>query len=57
MAQFVVAAIPEPAVAAMLATLMFGLSSLFNGAMQPPGKLPRFWILMYRVSPFTYYID
>lgn len=33
MARFVVAAIPEPAVAAMLATLMFGLSSLSHGAM------------------------
>ncbi|KAJ5675362.1 hypothetical protein N7462_008259 [Penicillium macrosclerotiorum] len=57
MAQFVVCAIPEPALAAMVATLMFGLSFLFNGVMQPPGDLPRFWIFMYRVSPFTYYIS
>ncbi|KAJ5540354.1 hypothetical protein N7513_008686 [Penicillium frequentans] len=56
MAQFVVCAIPEPALAAMLATLMFGLSFIFNGVMQPPSALPRFWIFMYRVSPFTYYI-
>ncbi|KAL3471633.1 ABC-2 type transporter-domain-containing protein [Aspergillus californicus] len=56
MAQFAVAAIGEPAVAAMLATLMFGLSFLFNGVMQPPSQLPGFWIFMYRVSPFTYYI-
>ncbi|KAL3494972.1 ABC-2 type transporter-domain-containing protein [Aspergillus germanicus] len=56
MAQFAVAAIDEPAVAAMLATLMFGLSFLFNGVMQPPYQLPRFWIFMYRVSPFTYYV-
>ncbi|KAF9890684.1 hypothetical protein FE257_005550 [Aspergillus nanangensis] len=56
MAQFTVAALGEPAVAAMLATLMFGLSFLFNGIMQPPSMLPRFWIFMYRVSPFTYYV-
>jgi ABC-type multidrug transport system permease subunit len=56
MAQLVVCAIPEPTVAAMLATLMFGLSFIFNGVMQPPDDLPRFWIFMYRVSPFTYYI-
>lgn len=56
MAQLVVCAIPEPTVAAMLATLMFGLSFIFNGVMQPPDDLPGFWIFMYRVSPFTYYI-
>ncbi|KAJ9368982.1 hypothetical protein DTO282E5_6314 [Paecilomyces variotii] len=57
MAIFVVAAIPEPAVASMLAILMFGLSFIFNGVMQPPTALPGFWIFMYRVSPFTYYIS
>ncbi|KAF9886304.1 hypothetical protein FE257_011563 [Aspergillus nanangensis] len=56
MAQLVVCAIGEPTLAAMLATLMFGLSFIFNGVMQPPSQLPRFWIFMYRVSPFTYYI-
>lgn len=40
----------------MLATLMFGLSFIFNGVMQPPSQLPRFWIFMYHVSPFTYYV-
>jgi ABC-type multidrug transport system ATPase subunit len=57
MAQLAVCAIPEPALAAMLATLMFGLSFIFNGVMQPPDDLPGFWIFMYRVSPFTYYIS
>ncbi|KAJ5133058.1 hypothetical protein N7448_007216 [Penicillium atrosanguineum] len=57
MAQFVVCSIPEPTLGAMLATLMFGLSFIFNGVMQPPSALPRFWIFMYRVSPFTYYIS
>ncbi|CAK7237902.1 hypothetical protein SEUCBS140593_010191 [Sporothrix eucalyptigena] len=56
MAQMVVAAIPDPALGAMLAIFMFGLSFIFNGVMQPPSALPGFWIFMYRVSPFTYYI-
>ncbi|KKK23081.1 hypothetical protein P175DRAFT_0555133 [Aspergillus ochraceoroseus IBT 24754] len=56
MAQLTISAIEESALAAMLATLMFGLSFLFNGVMQPPSRLPGFWIFMYRVSPFTYYV-
>ncbi|KAL1897389.1 hypothetical protein Sste5346_004125 [Sporothrix stenoceras] len=56
MAQMVVAAVPDPALGAMLAIFMFGLSFIFNGVMQPPSALPGFWIFMYRVSPFTYFI-
>ncbi|KAJ3454529.1 hypothetical protein MRS44_013129 [Fusarium solani] len=56
-AQMVVAAIPDPALGAMLAVLIFGLSLIFNGVMQPPDALPGFWIFMWRVSPFTYYVS
>ena len=56
MAQLVVCA-TQPAVGSMIATLMFGLSFIFNGVMQPPEALPGFWIFMWRVSPFTYYIS
>ncbi|KAJ4191988.1 hypothetical protein NW755_004123 [Fusarium falciforme] len=56
LAQMVVAALPNPSMGAMFATLMFGLSFVFNGVMQPPDALPRFWIFMYHVSPFTYYV-
>ncbi|EFY84348.1 ABC multidrug transporter, putative [Metarhizium acridum CQMa 102] len=56
-AQMVVAAIPDPALGAMLAVLMFGMSFIFNGVMQPPDALPGFWIFMWRVSPFTYYVS
>ncbi|KAJ5385846.1 hypothetical protein N7509_008387 [Penicillium cosmopolitanum] len=45
------------AASAIIATMTFGLSFIFNGVMQPPNDLPRFWIFMYRVSPFTYYIS
>ncbi|KAL3965700.1 hypothetical protein ACCO45_000008 [Purpureocillium lilacinum] len=56
MAQMVVAAAPEPALGALFATLMFGLTFIFNGVMQPPDALPGFWLFMWRVSPFTYYV-
>lgn len=56
-AQMVVAAIPDPSLGAMLAILLFGLSFIFNGVMQPPDALPGFWIFMWRVSPFTYYVS
>jgi len=56
MAQMAIAAIENASVAAMLGTLMFGLSFVFSGVLQPPDALPRFWIFMYRVSPFSYYI-
>lgn len=39
------------------AMLMFALSMLFCGVMTRPGVFPRFWIFMYRVSPFTYFIQ
>ncbi|KAI9923984.1 hypothetical protein MW887_007442 [Aspergillus wentii] len=57
MAQMAVSAIGKPTLAAMLATLMFSFGFIFNGVMQPPDNLPRFWIFMYRVSPFTYYVS
>ncbi|KAE8154581.1 ABC-2 type transporter-domain-containing protein [Aspergillus avenaceus] len=55
-AQFVISAVPDPALGGMLAMLMFAMSLIFNGVMQPPSALPRFWIFMNRVSPLTYYI-
>ena len=56
MAQMIVSALDNPAMAAQIATLMFGLCFIFNGVMQPPDALPGFWIFMYHLSPFTYYI-
>lgn len=57
LAQMVIAAIPDPALGSMIAILLFGLSFLFNGVMQPPDALPGFWIFMWRVSPFTYFVS
>ncbi|PYH30935.1 ABC multidrug transporter [Aspergillus neoniger CBS 115656] len=55
-AQFIISALPDPALGGMLAVFMFGLSLIFNGVMQPPSALPGFWIFMWRVSPLSYYI-
>jgi len=40
-----------------LASLMFTLCLTFCGVLVGPDKLPGFWIFMYRVSPFTYFIN
>ncbi|KAI9000280.1 putative multidrug resistance ABC transporter [Gaertneriomyces semiglobifer] len=40
-----------------LAQLAFSLCLIFCGVLAGPDVLPRFWIWMYRVSPFTYLID
>lgn len=37
-----------------VANLLFTLCLIFCGILQNPNDLPRFWIFMYRVSPFTY---
>ncbi|CEP24327.1 CDR4 [Cyberlindnera jadinii] len=43
--------------AGQVATLSFTLCLTFCGVLVGPDALPGFWIFMYRVSPFTYYID
>ncbi|CCE63103.1 hypothetical protein TPHA_0D04700 [Tetrapisispora phaffii CBS 4417] len=43
--------------AAHLASLMFTMCLSFNGVLVTSAKMPRFWIFMYRVSPFTYFVD
>ncbi|KAI9730851.1 MAG: GTPase-activating protein [Cirrosporium novae-zelandiae] len=55
-AQMVIAALPDAETAGNIATLFFSLTLTFNGVLQTPDALPRFWIFMYRVSPLTYLI-
>ncbi|KAJ4360097.1 uncharacterized protein N0V89_000656 [Didymosphaeria variabile] len=55
-AQMTIAALPDAQTASGIVTLLTFMSILFNGVLQPPSALPRFWIFMYRVSPFTYWI-
>ncbi|KAF4555898.1 ABC-2 type transporter-like protein 6 [Elsinoe fawcettii] len=55
-AHMCIAALPDAQTASTVVTLLFAMSLVFNGVMQAPSALPRFWIFMYRVSPFTYWI-
>jgi ABC-type multidrug transport system permease subunit len=56
LAQLVISAVPNSEAAAMLATVMFSLSLLFSGVLQPPSGMPQFWKFLWRVSPLTYWI-
>ncbi|CAI6337086.1 unnamed protein product [Periconia digitata] len=55
-AQMTIAALPDAQTAAGIVTLLVFMSILFCGVLQSPSALPRFWIFMYRVSPFTYWV-
>ncbi|KAJ5051680.1 uncharacterized protein L3040_001453 [Drepanopeziza brunnea f. sp. 'multigermtubi'] len=50
----VVAGIDTAETAGNVGNLLFSLCLIFNGVLAPFDALPRFWIFMYRVSPFTY---
>ena len=56
-AQMVVAPLPNEGTGGALATVLFALTLIFNGVIQPASSLPGFWIFMYRVSPQTYLIS
>merc|ERR1712070_1369286 len=36
---------------------MFSLCLIFCGVIASPSTFPRFWIFMYRLSPFTYLVS
>ncbi|TVY46260.1 ATP-dependent permease PDR10, partial [Lachnellula cervina] len=43
--------------AVQIATLCFWFSLVFCGILLSLNDLPRFWIVVYRASPLTYFID
>ncbi|OWP04280.1 hypothetical protein B2J93_9348 [Marssonina coronariae] len=53
----VIAAIETAETGGNIANLMFSLTLVFCGVLASPDVFPRFWIFMYRVSPFTYLVD
>ncbi|ODV59654.1 pleiotropic drug resistance family ABC transporter [Ascoidea rubescens DSM 1968] len=55
--QVCIAGIQMAEAAANVGSLLFTMSLTFCGVLAGPDALPRFWIFMYRVSPFTYFID
>ncbi|TVY89849.1 ZEB2-regulated ABC transporter [Lachnellula willkommii] len=53
----VIAAIETAETGGNIANLTFTLTLLFCGVLASPKVFPGFWIFMYRVSPFTYFVD
>jgi len=53
----VIAAISTAETGGNIANLMFSMTLIFCGVLASPKVFPRFWIFMYRVSPFTYLVD
>lgn len=54
---FIVAGFETAEAGGNLANLMFTLCLIFCGVLATPSSLPKFWIFMYRVSPFTYLVS
>ncbi|KAL4914353.1 ABC drug exporter AbcA [Aspergillus aurantiobrunneus] len=55
-AHFMIAALDVAENAANLGSFILLLCLLFCGVLSTPDQFPRFWIFMYRVSPFTYLV-
>jgi ABC-type multidrug transport system permease subunit len=53
----VISAIDTAETGGNIAQLMFSLTLVFCGVLASPSVFPRFWIFMYRLSPFTYLVD
>ena len=53
----VIAAVETPETGGNIASLLFSLTLVFNGALATPAVFPHFWIFMYRISPFNYLVD
>ncbi|CAG7944618.1 unnamed protein product [Penicillium nalgiovense] len=53
----VIAGIEEPDTGSNIAQFMFSLCLVFNGVLASSSDMPRFWIFMNRVSPFTYFVS
>lgn len=57
LAHMLIAGSPNEEVAGALATLLSIMLYAFCGILAGPNALPRFWIFMYRVNPFTYLVS
>ncbi|KAF3023105.1 hypothetical protein E8E14_013473 [Neopestalotiopsis sp. 37M] len=56
-ANMIIAGLESADVAGAIANLFFIMMFLFCGILAGPDTLPRFWIFMYRVNPFTYVVE
>lgn len=57
LAHMLIAGSPNEEVAGAIGTLMTIMLYAFCGILVGPDALPRFWIFMYRVNPFTYLVS
>ncbi|KAL7951579.1 ABC-2 type transporter domain-containing protein [Trichoderma barbatum] len=54
---FIIAGFETAEAGGNIANLMFTLCLIFCGVLATSDSLPRFWIFMYRVSPFSYLVN
>ncbi|KAK4654368.1 Multidrug resistance protein [Podospora pseudocomata] len=54
---FIIAGFETAEAGGNIANLLFSLCLIFCGVLATPETMPRFWIFMYRVSPFTYLVS
>ncbi|KAF3761700.1 ABC transporter CDR4 [Cryphonectria parasitica EP155] len=54
---FIIAGFETAEAGGNIANLIFSLCLIFCGVLATPSTFPRFWIFMYRVSPFTYLVS
>lgn len=57
LAHMLIAGCPNEEVAGAFATLLSIMLYAFCGILAGPDALPRFWIFVYRVNPFTYLVS
>lgn len=48
---------PNAQTAAVFVAFLYSFTASFCGVMQPYALFPGFWKFMYRVSPYTYFVD
>ncbi|TGZ78451.1 hypothetical protein EX30DRAFT_322445 [Ascodesmis nigricans] len=53
----IIAGIETAETGANIGQLMFSLALIFCGVLATPDQFPRFWIFVYRLSPFTYLVN
>lgn len=53
----IIAAIDTAETAGNIGNLLFSLVLIFCGVLATPAQFPHFWIFLYRLSPFTYFVD
>ncbi|KAK3294943.1 ABC-2 type transporter-domain-containing protein [Chaetomium fimeti] len=54
---FIIAGFETAEAGGNIANLLFMLCLIFCGVLASPDTMPRFWIFMYRVSPFSYLVS